>query len=92
MSNGNWGDDARYKRAYLNHYPGYYLTGDSGYIDKDGYVFVMGRMDGVINVAGHRLSTGGMEGAIAKHPDIAECAVIGVNDELKGKFHSHLLC
>ncbi|WP_165815579.1 propionyl-CoA synthetase, partial [Helicobacter cinaedi] len=69
----------------LNHYPGYYLTGDSGYIDKDGYVFVMGRMDGVINVARHRLSTGGMEEAIAKHPDIAECAVIGVNDELKGE-------
>ncbi len=61
------------------------MNGNSGYIDKDGYVFVMGRMDGVINVAGHRLSTGGMEEAIAKHPDIAECAVIGVNDELKGE-------
>lgn len=82
---GIWGDDTRYKNSYLNHYPGYYLTGDSGYIDKDGYVFVMGRMDGVINVAGHRLSTGGMEEAIAKHPDIAECAVIGVNDDLKGE-------
>ncbi|RAX54814.1 propionyl-CoA synthetase [Helicobacter sp. 10-6591] len=82
---GIWNDDKRYRDSYLNHYQGYYLTGDSGYIDKDGYVFVMGRMDGVINVAGHRLSTGGMEEAISKHPDIAECAVIGVNDELKGE-------
>ncbi|EOA4141117.1 propionyl-CoA synthetase, partial [Campylobacter coli] len=63
----------------------YYLTGDTGYIDKDGYVYVLGRMDGIINVAGHRLSTGEMEEIIAKHPDVAECAVIGVNDELKGE-------
>jgi propionyl-CoA synthetase len=82
---GIWEDDARYKRSYLNHYPGYYLTGDSGYIDKDGYVWVMGRMDGVINVAGHRLSTGEMEEIVSKHPDVAECAVIGVDDELKGE-------
>ena len=82
---GIWEDDERYKRSYLNHYPGYYLTGDSGYIDKDGYVWVMGRMDGVINVAGHRLSTGEMEEIVSKHPDVAECAVIGVDDELKGE-------
>jgi len=82
---GIWGDDQRYKRSYLNHYPGYYLTGDSGYIDEDGDVWVMGRMDGVINVAGHRLSTGEMEEVISKHPDVAECAVIGVDDELKGE-------
>jgi len=82
---GIWEDDERYKRSYLNHYPGYYLTGDSGYIDKDGYVWVMGRMDGVINVAGHRLSTGEMEEVVSKHPDVAECAVIGVDDELKGE-------
>ena len=82
---GIWGDDERYQRSYLNYYKGYYLTGDSGYIDKDGYVWVMGRMDGVINVAGHRLSTGEMEEVIAKHPDVAECAVIGVDDELKGE-------
>jgi len=82
---GIWEDDVRYKRSYLNHYPGYYLTGDSGYIDKDGYVWVMGRMDGVINVAGHRLSTGEMEEVVSKHPDVAECAVIGVDDELKGE-------
>ena len=82
---GIWEDDARYQQSYLNFYKGYYLTGDSGYIDKDGYVWVMGRMDGVINVAGHRLSTGEMEEVVAKHPDVAECAVIGVNDELKGE-------
>jgi len=80
-----WSDDTRYKKSYLSFYPGYYLTGDSGYIDEDGYVWVMGRMDGVINVAGHRLSTGEMEEVISKHPDIAECAVIGVDDELKGE-------
>ena len=82
---GIWNDDARYKRSYLDFYKGYYLTGDSGYIDKDGYVWVMGRMDGVINVAGHRLSTGEMEEVVAKHPDVAECAVIGVDDALKGE-------
>ena len=82
---GIWNDDARYKNSYLKFYEGYYLTGDSGYIDKDGYVWVMGRMDGVINVAGHRLSTGEMEEIVAKHPDVAECAVLGVDDALKGE-------
>ncbi|RLA75554.1 MAG: propionyl-CoA synthetase [Epsilonproteobacteria bacterium] len=82
---GIWQNDTRYKRSYLEFYDGYYLTGDSGYIDKDDYVWVMGRMDGVINVAGHRLSTGEMEEVVAKHPDIAECAVIGIDDQLKGE-------
>ncbi|MGB6040388.1 MAG: propionyl-CoA synthetase, partial [Gordonia sp. (in: high G+C Gram-positive bacteria)] len=64
---------------------GYYLTGDSGYIDEDGYVFVLGRSDDVINVAGHRLSTGSIEAVVAAHPDVAECAVIGIHDDLKGQ-------
>ncbi|WP_260867894.1 propionyl-CoA synthetase [Streptomyces sp. SAJ15] len=80
-----WGDDARYVEGYLSRYEGYYLTGDSGYLDEDGYLFVMGRTDDVINVAGHRLSTGSMEGVLAGHPAVAECAVIGVRDELKGQ-------
>jgi propionyl-CoA synthetase len=80
-----WGDDTRFKQSYLSDYPGYYLAGDSGYIDEDGYVWVMGRIDGVINVAGHRLSTGEMEEIISTHQDVAECAVIGVDDELKGE-------
>jgi propionyl-CoA synthetase len=80
-----WGDDQRYRESYLSRYPGYYLTGDSGYIDDDGYVFVMGRTDDVINVAGHRLSTGAMEAVLATHPAVAECAVIGVADTLKGQ-------
>ncbi|MET9262992.1 propionyl-CoA synthetase [Amycolatopsis sp. NPDC004079] len=80
-----WGDDERYREAYLSRYPGYYLTGDSGYLDEDGYLFVMGRTDDVINVAGHRLSTGSMEAALASHPAVAECAVIGVADQLKGQ-------
>jgi propionyl-CoA synthetase len=78
-------DDERYVRSYLSRYDGYYLTGDGGHIDEDGYIFVMGRTDDVINVAGHRLSTGAMEEVIATHPDVAECAVIGVADELKGQ-------
>lgn len=82
---GIWENEERYHKGYLDHFKGYYLTGDTGYIDKEGYVYVLGRMDGIINVAGHRLSTGEMEEAIAKHPDVAECAVIGVNDELKGE-------
>ncbi|KAA6225030.1 MULTISPECIES: propionyl-CoA synthetase [unclassified Campylobacter] len=82
---GIWENDERYRRGYLDKFPGYYVTGDMGYIDKDGYVFVLGRIDGIINVAGHRLSTGEMEEIIAKHPDVAECAVIGVNDALKGE-------
>jgi propionyl-CoA synthetase len=80
-----WNDDARYVRSYLERYPGYYLTGDGGYFDDDGYLFVMGRIDDVINVAGHRLSTGAMEEVIAAHPAVAECAVIGIADELKGQ-------
>ena len=80
-----WNDDERFVASYLAAFPGYYLTGDGGHIDDDGYVFVMGRTDDVINVAGHRLSTGGMEEALAAHPDVAECAVIGVADELKGQ-------
>ena len=80
-----WNADDRYLEAYCNIYPGYYFTADGGYRDEDGYVFVMGRVDDVINVAGHRLSTGEMEGLIATHPDVAECAVIGANDNLKGQ-------
>jgi propionyl-CoA synthetase len=80
-----WRDDDRYVSSYLSAFPGHYLTGDGGYIDADGYLFVMGRTDDVINVAGHRLSTGSMEAVIAGHPAVAECAVIGVHDELKGQ-------
>ncbi|MEV0822274.1 propionyl-CoA synthetase [Nonomuraea rubra] len=78
-------DEARFTRSYLERYPGHYLTGDGGHLDEDGYLYVMGRIDDVINVAGHRLSTGAMEEVIASHPDVAECAVIGVADELKGQ-------
>jgi propionyl-CoA synthetase len=80
-----WNDDARFVASYLSAYDGYYLTGDSGHLDEDGYVYVMGRTDDVINVAGHRLSTGSMEEALSAHPDVAECAVIGVADDLKGQ-------
>ncbi len=80
-----WGDDERYVDAYLSVFPGFYATGDGGHLDEDGYVYVMGRTDDVINVAGHRLSTGEMEGVVASHPAIAECAVIGVHDEIKGQ-------
>ncbi len=80
-----WGDDNRYVASYLSAYDGYYLSGDGGYVDADGYLYVMGRTDDVINVAGHRLSTGGMEAVIAQHPAVAECAVIGVADTLKGQ-------
>lgn len=80
-----WGDDDRYIASYLRAFPGYYLTGDGGYIDDDGYLFVMGRTDDVINVAGHRLSTGSIEAVLAAHPAVAECAVIGVADEIKGQ-------
>ncbi len=80
-----WGDDDRYIASYLSAYPGYYLSGDGGFRDEDGYLFVMGRTDDVINVAGHRLSTGSMEAVIAGHPAVAECAVIGVHDQLKGQ-------
>jgi propionyl-CoA synthetase len=80
-----WNAPDRYKQAYFEEYPGFYKTGDAGYIDEDGYVFVMTRVDDVINVAGHRLSTGGIEEVLAAHADVAECAVIGVADELKGQ-------
>ncbi|MBB3602043.1 propionyl-CoA synthetase [Mycolicibacterium sp. BK556] len=80
-----WGDDARYEASYLREHPGFYLTGDGGYLDEDGYLFVMGRIDDVINVAGHRLSTGSIEAVLAGHPAVAECAVIGVADEIKGQ-------
>ncbi len=80
-----WKNDARFKDAYLTEFPGYYKTSDAGYKDEDGYVFVMGRTDDIINVAGHRLSTGGMEEVLASHPDVAECAVLGIKDELKGE-------
>jgi propionyl-CoA synthetase len=80
-----WGDDERYVTSYLSAFEGYYLSGDGGYVDEDGYLFVMGRTDDVINVAGHRLSTGSMEAVIATHPAVAECAVIGVADPMKGQ-------
>ncbi len=80
-----WGDDERYITSYLSTYAGYYVSGDGGYVDEDGYVYVMGRTDDIINVAGHRLSTGSMEAVIAAHPAVAECAVIGVADAMKGQ-------
>ena len=80
-----WNNDQRFLESYLNPFPGYYFTGDEGYRDEDGYVFIMGRVDDVINVAGHRLSTGAMEEIIASHPDVAECAVFGAHDDLKGQ-------
>ena len=80
-----WGDDDKFFDAYLSHSPGYYLTGDGGHFDEDGYLFVMGRVDDVINVAGHRLSTGEVEEILSSHPDVAECAVIGGVDDLKGQ-------
>jgi propionyl-CoA synthetase len=80
-----WNDDARFVESYLARFPGYYQTADAGTIDGDGYVHVMARTDDIINVAGHRLSTGGMEEVLASHPDVAECAVIGVHDSLKGQ-------
>src|SRR5438874_10515131 len=80
-----WGDDERYVESYLSRHPGFYTTGDGGYRDADGYLYVMGRIDDVINVAGHRLSTGAIEQVLASHPAVAECAVIGVPDDLKGE-------
>ena len=80
-----WHDDERYVSSYLSAFPGYYLSGDGGFIDADGYLYVMGRTDDVINVAGHRLSTGSMEAVISQHPAVAECAVIGVADTMKGQ-------
>jgi propionyl-CoA synthetase len=80
-----WNADQRFLDSYLARYPGYYMTADAGYIDEDGYVYVMARTDDIINVAGHRLSTGGMEEVLSAHPDVAECAVIGVHDAMKGQ-------
>ncbi len=80
-----WGDTERYKESYLEQFPGYFATGDGGYFDDDGYLYIMGRVDDVINVAGHRLSTGEMEEIVGRHPMVAECAVIGRSDELKGQ-------
>nr|WP_111297934.1 propionyl-CoA synthetase [Paracoccus saliphilus] len=87
-----WNAEARFRKSYLDHFPGYYETGDAGYIDDDGYVYIMARTDDVINVAGHRLSTGSMEEVLASHPAVAECAVIGVADALKGQAPLGLLC
>ena len=80
-----WNADERYLKSYLTTFPGYYETGDAGLIDEDGYVFIMARTDDVINVAGHRLSTGAMEEVLSGHSDVAECAVVGINDSLKGQ-------
>jgi propionyl-CoA synthetase len=80
-----WNNDQRYVDSYLREYPGYYSTADAGFMDEDGYLYIMSRTDDIINVAGHRLSTGGMEEVLAGHPDVAECAVVGVADELKGE-------
>lgn len=87
-----WNAEDRYRKSYLSHFPGYYETGDAGMIDADGYLYIMARTDDVINVAGHRLSTGAMEEILAGHPDVAECAVIGVTDELKGQLPMGFLC
>ncbi|WP_299349865.1 propionate-CoA ligase PrpE [uncultured Shimia sp.] len=87
-----WNAEDRFKKSYLNTFPGYYETGDAGMMDEDGYVYIMARTDDVINVAGHRLSTGGMEEVLASHPDVAECAVIGVSDSLKGQMPVGFLC
>jgi len=80
-----WQADARMRESYLDEFPGYYKTADAGFKDDDGYIFVMGRTDDIINVAGHRLSTGCMEEVLASHPDVAECAVLGIKDQLKGE-------
>ncbi|MGB2007741.1 MAG: propionyl-CoA synthetase [Candidatus Puniceispirillaceae bacterium] len=87
-----WGADQAFIDKYLTHFPGYYETGDAGYCDADGYLYIMARTDDVINVAGHRLSTGQLEEVLADHPDIAECAVIGVADQLKGQLPLGLIC
>ena len=87
-----WNADDRFKQSYLTRFPGYYDTGDAGFIDSDGYISIMARTDDVINTAGHRLSTGAMEEVLSEHPDIAECAVIGVNDDLKGQLPLGFIC
>jgi len=80
-----WRDDEKFQKSYMSNFPGYYETSDGGYIDENGYVYIMGRMDDVINIAGHRLSTGAMEEVVSTHSDVAECAVIGIHDQLKGE-------
>ncbi len=87
-----WQADDRYRETYLSEFPGFYSTGDAGYMDEDDYVYIMARTDDVINVAGHRLSTGALEEALSGHPDVAECAVIGVADQLKGQLPVGFLC
>jgi propionyl-CoA synthetase len=87
-----WNAEDRFRKSYLSHFPGYYETGDAGMKDEDGYLWIMARTDDVINVAGHRLSTGGMEEVLAGHPDVAECAVIGVADPLKGQLPMGFVC
>jgi len=87
-----WNAEDRFLKSYLTTFPGCYETGDAGMIDEDGYLYIMARTDDVINVAGHRLSTGGMEEVLASHPDVAECAVIGVTDQLKGQMPVGFLC
>ena len=87
-----WNAEARFRKSYLDHFPGYYETGDAGFVDEDGYLYIMARTDDVINVAGHRLSTGAMEEVLAGHRDVAECAVIGVADDLKGQSPLGFLC
>ncbi|MEO0744613.1 MAG: propionyl-CoA synthetase [Pseudomonadota bacterium] len=87
-----WNAEDRFRKSYLNTFPGYYETGDAGMMDEDGYLYIMARTDDVINVAGHRLSTGAMEEVLAGHPDVAECAVVGVSDDLKGQSPVGLLC
>jgi propionyl-CoA synthetase len=87
-----WNAEGRFRKSYLDHFPGYYETGDAGMIDEDGYLYIMARTDDVINVAGHRLSTGAMEEVLANHPDVAECAVIGVSDDLKGQSPVGFVC
>src|SRR4029453_4488383 len=80
-----WQQDQRFKESYLAEFPGYYKTADAGYKDEDGYIYVMSRTDDIINVSGHRLSTRGMEEVLASHADVAECAVLGIKDDLKGE-------
>jgi len=87
-----WNAEDRFRKSYLTAFPGYYETGDAGYKDEDGYLYIMARTDDVINIAGHRLSTGAMEEVLASHPDVAECAVIGVTDQLKGQLPLGFLC
>ena len=80
-----WNANERFAKSYMSNYPGYYETADAGYMDEEGYLYIMARTDDIINVAGHRLSTGGMEEVLASHPDVAECAVVGVADAMKGQ-------